>query len=154
MKTYKCINCHRTITTDKEYPDGQWVCTECSKKGVKIQMTCSVCGKKFPIQFNTWRLKKGDHVWRCRRCNDDYRNSLYEAKSPEEKAEFVAKQVARTKAYYANMTDEERAKNSQNRKDGWKKRYDSGSAVNSLLAMKEGRKNGGNHYLMKRSISN
>lgn len=142
MRTYKCITCDRLITTDKEFPEGQWACPECKRRGVIIQMTCSVCGKKFPIQFRTWEMKdkKGETVWRCRRCNDDYRNSLYESKSPEEKAAFVAKQVARTKAYYANMTDEERAKNSQNRKDGWKKRYDSGTAVNSLLAMKNGRK--------------
>ena len=142
MKTYKCITCDRTITTDQEFPDGQWACPECKRNGVKIQMTCSVCGKKFPIQFKTWELrtKRGECIWRCRRCNDDYRNSLYEAKSPEEKAAFVAKQVARVKAYYANMSDEERAQNHENRKQGWVKRYESGHAEESLLPMKEGRK--------------
>lgn len=136
---YKCLNCDRTLTTDQQYPDGQWVCTNCRKLKIPIYLTCTVCGKKFPVQFDTYRLKKDKTDWRCRRCNDDYRNSVYQSKSPEEKAKFVESQIARTKAYYANMTDEERAKNKFNRSMGWKKRWEKGTAESSLEAMKEGR---------------
>ena len=136
---YKCINCDRTLTTSQKYPDGQWVCTNCRKLKIPIYLTCTVCGKKFPVQFDTYRLNKDKTDWRCRRCNDDYRNSVYQAKSPEEKAKFKESQAAHMKAYYANMTDEERAKNHENRKKGWVKRYERGTAESSLEAMQEGR---------------
>jgi hypothetical protein len=77
--------------------------------------------------------------WRCRSCNDKYRNAVYEAKPEEEKKAFVESQRNRSKAYWANLDDATREADSQRRKDLWKKRKEDGSGQFILDAMKEGR---------------
>lgn len=139
-KIYRCIGCGKEhLAEEGLYPKDQWVCLNCRKKKIPIMMTCSVCGTEFPIQFVTFTMSKGDKEWRCRKCNDIYRNELYQSKPQEEKDAFVAKQIANTKAYYANMTSKQRAANYENRKKGWKKQHENGKAKAHLEAMKKGR---------------
>jgi hypothetical protein len=77
------------------------------------------------IYYKTFKYKDRGIPWRCRSCNDKYRNKLYENKSPEEKSKFVAQQVARTKRYWKNLSEEEKVADSNRRKNLWKKRLDS-----------------------------
>lgn len=138
--TYHCLGCGRQWITEDVYPDNQWLCTDCRKKKIPIQMTCSVCGTKFPMQFGTYLLKRSKNpIWRCRRCNDDYRNQCFQNKTPEQRAAFTAKQQENMKRYYESMTAEEKAKNKLNRSKGWDKRREEGTADHALEAMKIGR---------------
>ena len=133
---YNCIGCGKDYNTYKEYPDG-WICLDC-RKTAKINVKCSVCGATVPVKWDTYRMKDPSIPWRCRACNDKYRNDLYEAKPEEEKKAFVASQANRSRAYWANLSDEEREKDSLRRKKLWEERKLSGEAQRILDAMHAG----------------
>ena len=136
---YSCIGCGKEYNTYKEYPHG-WICVDC-RKTAKITLKCSECGSDFQVNWDTYRMKDPNIPWRCRSCNDKYRNALYDAKPEEEKKAFVARQAARTKKYWANLSDEARSADSERRKDLWKERKENGEGQKILDAMKEGRAN-------------
>lgn len=141
MTTYYCIGCGKEHTADDVFPDNQWVCTNCRKNKIPIFLKCTVCGRKFPVQFETYMINKDKSDWRCRACNDAYRKALYDAKPQSDKDNFVEKQKARIKKYYQSLENdpEKKLKNKENRKKGWEKRREDGTAEHCLEAMKEGR---------------
>ena len=136
---YECLGCHKPLNTYKLHPYG-WICLKCRPK-VKLIVKCSVCGCDVPIQWETYSLKDPSIPWRCRSCNDKYRNALYEAKPEEEKKAFVESQRERSKAYWSSLDDKTKEADSKRRKDLWKKRKEDGSGQLILDAMKEGRAN-------------
>ena len=69
----------------------------------KLVVKCSVCGYDTLIKWDTYELKDPNIPWRCRSCNDKYRNELYENKSIEEKRDFVESQIARIKKYWNEL---------------------------------------------------
>ncbi len=136
---YECLGCHKPFNTYKLYPYG-WICLNC-RPTVYLTVKCSVCGCDVPVQWDTYRMKDPSISWRCRSCNDKYRNALYEAKPEEEKKAFVESQRERSKAYWSSLDDKTKEADSKRRKDLWKKRKEDGSGQFILDAMKEGRAN-------------
>ena len=137
---YKCLGCGKIYNTYKIYPNGIWICLKC-RDNTKVPIICSVCGSTFEVEWNTYRMKDPNIPWRCRSCNDKYRNILYENKSEEEKQKFIDQQRKRSKSYWNNLSEKEKEQDSQRRKELWKKRYENGNASRILNAMKEGRSN-------------
>ena len=135
----KCISCHKPHPYGKDLPDDIWICMQC-REYARVPIQCECCGTTFGVKWDTYRMKDHSLTWRCRRCNDDYRNQLYEDKSPEEKKAFVESQTARVKAYYANRTPEEIEKDHERRKNVWVKLREENRAEGILATMKEGRK--------------
>ena len=130
---YKCLGCGKEYNTKKEYEYG-WICLAC-RPTVKLNVKCSVCGCDVPVFWDTYRMKDPNIPWRCRRCNDDYRNEVYNSKPQEEKDAFVEKQRQRSKEYWKNRTAEEVEADSQRRKDLWKVRKETGADKHILDAM-------------------
>ena len=137
MYHYECIGCGKSYNTYKYYPDG-WICLNCRPK-TKITLKCSECGSPFGVEWDTYRMKNPNIPWRCRKCNDKYRNALYNAKPDDEKKAFVAAQVARTKEYWANLSEDAKKKDSERRKLLWQERWKSGKAIEMIDTMKAGR---------------
>lgn len=136
----KCLSCGKLNPNEiQKWEDGLWICLNC-RKTAKVPIRCSVCNVPFGVKWDTYRMKDPSLPWRCRRCNDKYRNKLYDEKSPEEKKAFVDSQIARTKAYYANRTEEEIKADSERRKKVWADRKARGDDVHIINAMKEGRR--------------
>ncbi len=135
---YNCIGCGKVLSTSFYYPYG-WICTNC-RKTVKLKIPCSVCGKDVEVKWDTFKMKEPDIPWRCRRCNDDYRNQVYENRSDEYKKAFKERQAANTKKYWDNLSKEDKEKDSNRRKDLWKDRKENGDADRLLSIMKKGRK--------------
>jgi len=104
----------------------------------KVTVICSVCGTDVKILCNTLKTKDKNIPWRCRRCNDDYRNAIYQSKPQEEKDIFVNKQANRTKQYWANLNDEDKKADSDRRKSVWDKRLKEGD-YRIIEAMVDGR---------------
>lgn len=120
--TYHCAGCGTEFRTRSKYYKGIYICPECRKKDFKVVMKCSVCGADVPVVWNTIKVTKDDKIWRCKKCNDEFRDNS-----------------TRMKLFYANMTPEQRAINSENRKKGWKKRWEDGTGDRQIEAMKKGR---------------
>lgn len=135
--TYHCLGCKKEFHTYKFYPHG-WICLSCRDK-IKLTLKCSVCGTDVKVNWDTYRMKDPNIPWRCRSCNDKYRNEVYENRSDEYKQAFHDSQSARSKEYYANRTQEEIEADSQRRKDLWKKRKEDGSGQKIIDAMVAGR---------------
>ena len=134
---YECINCGKHITSKNEYQYG-YICTSC-RKTTKLKLICSICGKDIYVTWDTFRYKDPNIPFRCRKCNDDYRNQLFELKPDEEKQAFIESQRQRSKAYYENRTEEEIKKDHNRRVELWNKRKETGEAKRLLDLMKEGR---------------
>ena len=139
MNHYKCIGCGKEYNTYKYYPLG-WICLGC-RPTTKINVKCSVCGCDVPVFWNTYRMKDPNIPWRCRACNDAYRNEVYENRPEEDKKAFIESQIAHIKDYWANLSQEERDDDSKRRKGLWKKRKETGEADFILSRLKEGRAN-------------
>ena len=136
---YVCIGCSKNYNTYKMYPYG-WICLDC-RKTTKLPIICSVCGKEFKITWDTYRTKDPNIPWRCRECNDKYRNEVYNNKSDEDKKIFVEKQRQRSSEYWKNLSKEDKEKDSKRRKALWDERYKTSKAVEILETMKSGRAN-------------
>lgn len=140
MSELKCLNCGKPNANgnNRDWEDGIWLCLDC-RKIAKVPVKCTVCGAEFGVRWDTYRMKDPSKPWRCRKCNDKFRREVYDAKSPEEKGAFVASQTARSKAYWANRSEEEIKADSERRKKLWEKRFATGdlSALSGLVAGRE-----------------
>ncbi len=134
---YRCIGCGKIINTDNEYPYG-WICLNC-RNTTKLPLKCSICNNTFTVTWNTYRIKDKSIPWRCRSCNDKYRNELYNKKPDDVKKAFIERQRKRSKEYWKNLSKEDKIKDSSRKKKLWKKRFENGEAINILNSMKHGR---------------
>jgi len=108
-KDIECTECHdifkiRYDIYDRSVTSGKWKCNQC-KSQEKIEITCTECGATVKVLLRTFRFKENDRdkVWRCRKCNDEYRKLIFNNKSPEEYQEWNRKRVEGFNNYLNNL---------------------------------------------------
>ena len=114
----------------------------------KVELICNICSKPYLVSYTYWKQNrnKKDRVWRCQECNKKYKSELNKSRwanyTKEELDKISKKQSETQSAYWARLTDdeiytrletfikagnewyknlsqEEKNKRSQQRKDWW-----------------------------------